>query len=406
MSLVRSNSFRRLHPSRRCADGLPALICCFLGCFGCEQRTASDPAPAEPKPAVADAAQGKPRQKPLVDESVEIPGGAFFAGSTPGDPGRHPGLEPRRHEVELGPFEIDRLPYPNDPDRPPLTNVSRQRAERLCAERGARLCTELEWERACKGPPSHAFATGESWQPRCATAPNECASGFDVLGMGAALREWTASNVTPSGGRGERAAVRGAAASAPAEAHRCAQREPVAPDLEAADLGFRCCKGAPNASVIKAPESGPIYEKASLTAERLSALLAEDDRTRALARDVKFFREPDAAQTVLARGPGDTKGFNLTVSPLLWRPTPGAEYLIVSARSGNETSFVLAYHVVDKDRYRLASSFVMKNEPGPIALAYTPDIRPRLHFSSCWGCSGETGKILHRPPDSVALLQP
>jgi hypothetical protein len=54
----------------------------------------------------------------------------------------------------------------------------------------------------------------------------------------------------------------------------------------------------------------------------------------------------------------------------------------------------------------LAASFVMQNEPGPVAIAYSESIRPRLHFSSCWGCPGETGKILFRAPERVAIFQP
>jgi hypothetical protein len=61
---------------------------------------------------------------------------------------------------------------------------------------------------------------------------------------------------------------------------------------------------------------------------------------------------------------------------------------------------------VGDDDYRLAGSFVMKNEPGPVALAYSDDIRPRLHFSTCWGCPGETGKILFRKPERVAIVEP
>ena len=90
--------------------------------------------------------------EPLPNERVEIPGGSFNVGSRPGDPGRNPELEPRLTSIELGPFQIDRLPYPNDGKSPPLTGVSRDEAKRRCAERGERLCTELEWERACKGP--------------------------------------------------------------------------------------------------------------------------------------------------------------------------------------------------------------------------------------------------------------
>jgi hypothetical protein len=66
----------------------------------------------------------------------------------------------------------------------------------------------------------------------------------------------------------------------------------------------------------------------------------------------------------------------------------------------------VAYHVLAEGKYRLASSFVMRDEPGPIVLAYNGMIRPRLHFSSCWGCAGETGRILYRDPDSVIILQP
>jgi len=131
-----------------------------------------------------------------------------------------------------------------------------------------------------------------------------------------------------------------------------------------------------------------------------------DPRTKALAADVKFFREPDAANTVVSRGPGERKGFQFTVAPLLWNPVAGAEYLVLSARSGENLSFVLAYHVLLDDDYRLAASFVMKNEPGPVALIYSGYIRPRLHFSTCWGCPGETGKILYRQPDSVVIVQP
>ena len=121
---------------------------------------------------------------------------------------------------------------------------------------------------------------------------------------------------------------------------------------------------------------------------------------------MKFFREPDAANTVVERGPGDRKGFSFTVAPLFWNPVAGAEYLVLSARSGEDTSFVVAYYVLGEDEYRLASSFVMSKEPGPVALAYDGYIRPRLHFSTCWGCPGESGKILYREPDAVAIVQP
>jgi hypothetical protein len=343
----------------------------------------------------------------LADERIDIVAGTFLAGSIPGQPGRLPELEPRRYEVQLGPFQIDRLAYPNDPEQRPLTGVSRDEARRLCRQRGARLCTELEWERACKGPASDRFSSGASWDPRCAEQPRACASGFDVLAMGGALREWTASDVIPTEtDMPRRAAVRGAAASAPGHEHRCAARRGIDPASQADDLGFRCCKGAPNAAVVKEPRLLQTFQKVRLKADRLAKLLASDKRTAALAEDVKFFREPDAANTVVARGPGDKQGFSFTVSPLLWHPVAGAEYLLLVGRSGKDCSFLLSYYVLGQDDYRLASSFIMHHEPGPVAFAYSGYIRLRLHFSTCWGCLGETGTILHRKPDSVVILQP
>jgi hypothetical protein len=328
-----------------------------------------------------------------------------MAGSLPGEPGRRPELEPRLGAVELGAFTIDRLPYPNSPAEGPRTGVTREEATRLCGERGARLCTELEWERACKGPESNRFPSGAAWDATCSNEPLRCASGFDVLAMGTALREWTASDVAP-GSPKALAAVRGAAAIAPAEAHRCAARTGVARDAAESDLGFRCCSGPPNARQVTEPVLGTAYQKVKLGADKLAELLREDPITRDLAKDLKYFRDPDSADTVIARGPGDKKGFSFTTLPLAWNPVPGADVLVVSARSGENKSFVVAFWALGEDKYRVAASFVMKNEPGPVALAYSEDIRPRLHFSSCWGCPGETGKILFRRPERIAIVAP
>ena len=351
------------------------------------------------------AAPARKVPEPLPNERVEIPGGSFMVGSRPGDPGRNPELEPRQTAIELGPFQIDRLPYPNDGKSPPLTNVTRDEAKRHCAERGERLCTELEWERACKGPTSTDYATGKSWEPRCASEPLGCASGFDVLGLGANLREWVASEVPGKDGSGGRALLRGAAASAAGPDHRCAARRTSDSDSKAEDLGFRCCKGAPNAAIVPEPKLGDTFSRGKISTEALEKVFKRDPHTANIA-GLKFYREPDAANTVVARGPGDKKGFSFTVAPLIWRPTAGAEFLLVSGKSGDADAFVAVLHVLGDEEYAVAASFFMKNEPGPVAFAYSDSIRPRLHWSTCWGCPGETGKILFRPPESVVIFQP
>lgn len=392
---------------RRSSFVLALVLGPLTGCPQPHKDAAPDdsraPASASGTPSTSPPVRKVP--EPLPNERVEIPGGTFNVGSRPGDPGRNPELEPRLTSIELGPFQIDRLPYPNDGKSPPLTGVTRDDAKRNCAERGGRLCTELEWERACKGPTSTDYATGKTWEARCASDPLGCASGFDVLGMGGNLREWVASEVPSKDGTGARALLRGAGPNAAAPEHRCATRRSVASDTKADDLGFRCCKGAPNAAIVPEPKLGDTFTRGKISTEALEKVFKRDPHTANIA-GLKFYREPDAANTVVARGPGDKKGFSFTVAPLLWRPTAGAEFLLVTGKAGDADAFVAVLHVLGDDDYAVAASFFMKSEPGPVAFAYSDSIRPRVHWSTCWGCPGETGKILFRPPESVVIFQP
>lgn len=382
--------------------GALLLVAAVAACGrGREDRASGDASPR------ASGSIGPPEAPPPPKTGmVWIPGGALVAGTPPDAYPRLADEEMPGEQVILHGFYMDVFPFPNEEGAIPRTNVNRAEAAALCEERDKRLCTELEWERACKGPASDAYATGAAWDPRCSEAPQGCATGFDALAMGA-LREWTASDVVPTEkDAARRAALRGAGAKAPAHDHRCAARSGVDPATTSDDLGFRCCHGAPNAAVVKEATLGQTFERAKLSAEELQKLLAADPRTAGLAKDVKYFRDPDGANAVIERGSADKKGFTFSVAPLLWNPVAGAQYLLVAARSGDSTSFVVAFHVAGKDEYRLASSFVMKNEPGPVAFAYSGYIRPRLHFSTCWGCPGETGKLLHREPDAVVIVQP
>lgn len=388
----------------------PIRLGCLLGALGyflgCSSKTENtEPTPSASSISSANTSVEAPIETTRAGEQVTIPAGKFIAGSKPGDEGREPKLEPRPFEVELGEFSIDRLPYPNDPSQPPKTGVTRDQAAKLCAEQDARLCTELEWERACKGPNSSKFPSGNEWSAACAEEPRQCASGFGVLGLGAALKEWTASQLDLDAATST-GILRGAPKGAEAAAHRCAARTTSSPSASSEELGFRCCRGAPNAATIPKPKLGEAFRKIELSGAQLEKLLAAHPTTQGLVHELVFFREPEAAHTVVSRGTGDRKGFNFTVRPLLWNPTEGSEYLVVSARSGKATSFVLAYRVIAEEQYELAGSFIMKNEVGPVALAYSNSIRPRLHFSNCWGCPGETGKLLFRNPDEVVILQP
>jgi hypothetical protein len=176
--------------------------------------------------------------------------------------------------------------------------------------------------------------------------------------------------------------------------------------VDTTQVAFRCCYGAPNAAQVSEPQLGPAFQKRAFTGAQAKAWLEQDPITARLAEKLVLFASPESVHTVLGRGPGDRKGFDFTVDGLLWQPVAGAEYLVLTARSGEHTSFVVVFHSLGNDRFSLASSFVMEKEKGPIALAYSESIRPRLHFSSCWGCLGETGKVLFRAPDRAVILQP
>ena len=345
-------------------------------------------------------------------EKVEIPEGKLIAGSTPGDRGRDPSLEPSDVEVQLGAFEIDKLPYPNDPTKPPVTAVPRKRAAELCSQAGGRLCTELEWERACKGPEMQTYSGGGRWDPACASRPETCASAFGVLAMGAAQREWTASDVQPIKRLvAQSAAVRGARADAADVDHRCAHRTAVAAEATADDLGFRCCYGEPRGEPLPSPSWEEIVRKADMPPSRLEELLGSNKRLTAIAKEIKYFREDAAIETVMRRGKarGSDAGvppseLRMTTAPILWNPVAGEEIVLATGRSAKD-SFIVALHRLPGDRYRVGAAMVMENELGPVVLVYEPGVRTKLHWVTCWDCYGETGNITYREDHRVVITQ-
>ena len=365
-------------------------------------------------PSASSAARSTPALAPVpsaplaAGARVEIPAGKLTAGSTPGDKGRDPTLEPALLGVELGGYSMDRYLYPNDPQRPALTGVPRARAAELCQQASGRLCTELEWERACKGPEGTAFAGGAIWDPACAKAPERCASGFGLLGLGAALREWTASDVAPPENAQERAAaVRGARGDAAAQDHRCAHRGGVDASASAEDLGFRCCHGAPNAAAVPAPAFQQTFRKAELTVAQAVEMFASVPQLKELGGEISFFKEPDDVSQVLSRGDagvGTVPNTSFTTQPILWSPVPGEEILVVAGRA-QKSSFIVAFYRLPGDRYRIGSSFILKDERGPIVLGYNSYVRRKLSWAFCWDCRAESGFVTYRDDNRVVITQ-
>lgn len=402
------------------------MLTTVVGCEGCDapETTAHGADAAAPVASqdLLEAAEeeevsaARPQMKgaaAAANERVSLPAGKLVVGSTPGDRGRDPSFEPAPYEVELKAFEIDKLPHPNDPTRPPQTGVKREAAAAACQERGGRLCTEIEWEYACKGPEGQRYAGGDIWDEGCAKAPETCASGFGVLAMGASMREWTASNVQPIKEflKSEGAAVRGAIADAADVDHRCAHRVSVDPASSGADLGFRCCYGEPNEAAIASPSWVATVRTADMPSDRLAKLFASNKRLAAVATDIKYFREESAIETVLRRGraKGDDAGTlppetKMTTAPIIWNPAPGEEILLVTGQSGKH-SFIVAFHRLPGERHRVGAAMILKDELGPVVFAYNPYVRRKLEWSVCWQCNAETGFITYRPDNRVVITQ-
>lgn len=188
---------------------------------------------------------------------LTIPPGVLKAGSACAAIPRVTDEELPATAVQLGEFTIDALPYPNDPNKPPLTNVTRDEAERLCKEAGKRLCTELEWERACKGPDNATFQYGNQYDKNACETPatpmlgqrDKCKSAFGVLDMHGIAFEWTMS----PWGRGQAsglATVRGYTGSSNIVRERCASGQGRDPAKQHGDVGFRCCGGPVNPAAV------------------------------------------------------------------------------------------------------------------------------------------------------------
>lgn len=387
---------------------LSVLVVMLSACHRGSPSTSSAPKPAANENGEVKVAVGSGRrteEAAKVHETIEVPAGSFVAGSLPGDEGRDPGAEPIAATYDLPAFRIDALPYPNEPGVAPFVDVSEADASKMCAARGERLCTELEWERACRGPSGDAFASGPSWDPTCADPTNaSCVSGFGVRAMGGAIEEWTAGTIdvgTPEK-KAFRAIVRGAYPSAPPALHRCAARHALDAHVASKLVGFRCCTGGAPDTTMAPIADYPTFAKGSIAPSRLADLFAATPELARIQSSPRFFRETEIVSLFEKSKPPETT--TITVDPVLWSPAPGERILVVTGRSKGG-AFVVALHVLPDDRYRLASSLIFANEQGPIVLATQANVRKEIAWSTCWGCAGEGGAVTYRDDRRVVIVQ-
>ena len=169
---------------------------------------------------------------PLVDPTTSrlAPPVAAYAGPCPGD------------MAQAGAYCVDRYEAPNAPNEYPLVMESAVTAEKWCADRGKRLCSEDEWERACAGPQRFAYPYGNTYEDaRCADEKTwilkdeptitmwpdkpamgevtrlyqaeksgtraRCVSGYGAFDMTGNVEEWVVAKVVKGKPRGQYAHV-------------------------------------------------------------------------------------------------------------------------------------------------------------------------------------------------------
>jgi hypothetical protein len=212
----------------------------------------------------------------LSDAAAPRPGMAYVASGslragTPAD--RVPRVadeEPPGSAVAMQGFYIDQLPFPNEPGAIPTTNVTRDEAEALCAGKGKRLCSELEWERACKGEAGTTYEYGDTYRAAaCGTGSTaeeaarrpsgelaQCKSSFGVADMHGGVWQWTSSTWGRGTADGSLGVLRGGNAVAGELVGRCANAIGRPASKKSPTMGFRCCAGPRNEAEVQLHRRG------------------------------------------------------------------------------------------------------------------------------------------------------
>jgi formylglycine-generating enzyme len=272
---------------RKQRERIAALLCASVvvgasAAAGCS-RHRGDPAGSQATPSASGAtstapsaliAPPVPEDLPIPEDllpeepppmppkgMVWIPPGILLAGTPENRVPRIADAEMPGEQVVMKGFFIDEFPFPNESGAIPRTRVTWQEAADACEEINKRLCTELEWERACKGPKNWTYPYADTYHaPDCQTGEinaavppvgmlEACHSGFGVRDLHGGVFQWTASP-WGRGTTGKAYTLRGGNGAAGDVVGRCANAIGRRPDEAGGDFGFRCCSGDRNLAEV------------------------------------------------------------------------------------------------------------------------------------------------------------
>jgi formylglycine-generating enzyme required for sulfatase activity len=332
---------------------------------------------------------------PSAEQMVTIPEGTLTVGSPVEDTLRVNYAEMDMAPMKINGFEMDALPYPNDPTKPFAVNITKAEAERSCAEQGKRLCTELEWEFACKSEDARRYPSGNIYDPSDYpdSDPMQPVSPFGVFAMGRIL-EWTSGSWGKEPDQIERGVAKGHADGfelTPIRGRRCATRWRRVPTGSDPAIGFRCCRGEVNkAEYTIEPARPPFSLYNNIKPDKFAQIIQAIPELAAIHDNPHMFSDADI-RTVMARRENDREeladqGIHFRWKPIRWIPRQGMELWVAVGRS-NRHSFIVALHEAkDNEVYVHASSLVLWDQPAALALGYREGHRDELYWAPCWGC--------------------
>jgi formylglycine-generating enzyme required for sulfatase activity len=153
--------------------------------------------------------------------------------------------------INMKAYCIDRYEYPNEAGEAPLRSATWLEAQDQCGKRGKRLCSEHEFEKACRGPSGASrYAYGDGYAAKVCPSSDQdynlgqyadCVSGFGVNDMSGGVFEWSGSPASGDQSKDDKV-LRGGMSSEGGEASsRCTFRRRLSAVKSSREVGFRCC---------------------------------------------------------------------------------------------------------------------------------------------------------------------